>query len=195
MNIELITTLIESKEKDSFYKLIDMANDKNLQPDIFNLLSEHPNNLIKEALAGNPNITNQAALNLAKDINIKVKFKLALNLNVTNKAALILARDISKDIKFALSINPNINENVMVILAKDEDWQVRAFLTLNPNITDEIKKNLEDDKIFKVRELIKKDGISKKTNLQIYNFLVSNLAVPQSISTHINACNKFIDSL
>lgn len=110
-------------------------------------------NLVREALAGNLNLTEEIQEELAYDDSSWVRFDLSRNPSLMMRPQRILADDDGDFILFLARVS-NLTTERQQTLAQDDDAEIREALAENPNLTMELQQTLADDDAVEVRRAL-----------------------------------------
>jgi hypothetical protein len=125
----------------------------NLPPEIFTILANDEEEIVRQYLAMNPNLPPEIFSILANDEDIG--YYLAKNPNVTPEILGILAKH--KSLRGYLARHSNLPPEVFAIFAKSKDSNIRQYLAMNPNLPPEIFSILANDEEESVRKALAKN--------------------------------------
>lgn len=135
---DLADQIAANLEPDQVDIAIGLAGNPRCPQQTLHRLIDHPEMVVRHALAANANLTTKEIQSLVQDDNEFVRAALATNPALPNHLQFILADDASTAVRIALTERKNLDTDVAVHLAQSSDALVSAATILNCTLDDEL---------------------------------------------------------
>lgn len=116
--------------ENSLRKLVDIAKDKEMYPEVLKMLystlkdNEEHNNEIRRGLSLNVNCPIEILEKLSKDDLVDIRKNVASHVHANEKILQNCTKDSSKEVRYIAVQNLNVTEDILITFLKDEDEQV-----------------------------------------------------------------------